>query len=332
MGRPSDADTALPGGETPYVSTAQVARAIGVSVTTVKRWVDEDILPAHRTPGGHRKLMVNDVLRLVREGNFPHADLSQLRVPAAAFEDADPRQLYAQFAAALAEPDADAVRSIIHGAYRNGMAVSEIADRLISPAMAAVGHAWESGQIGVMQEHRSTQACVAALYELRGILRAQAESDRPVAVCGAPEGDHYVLPALLSKLVLLDAGWNAINLGPNTPAAAFADAIAQYRPALVTLSISHLNDPHQFLRNYRDLYRACEQAGVPVAVGGRGLTESLRQNMPYTTFGDGLTHLAAFARTLHRRPQRPRRGRPPGSGKRQNDAEPGADEASESAE
>jgi hypothetical protein len=37
----------------------------------------------------------------------------------------------------------------------------------------------------------------------------------------------------------------------------------------------------------------------------------LRSQLPYTSYGDGLMHLAAFANTLNPRPARPRRGRPP---------------------
>jgi hypothetical protein len=62
---------------------------------------------------------------------------------------------------------------------------------------------------------------------------------------------------------------------------------------------------------YRPLYRQAEQANVAVAVGGRALGEDLRASIPYTSFGDTLGHLAAFAKTLHPRPRRPRRGRPP---------------------
>src|SRR3954468_15606327 len=101
-----------------YASTAQVAAALGLSVTTVKRWVDEGILPAHKTAGGHRKLLLADVLRLVREGDFPQLDLSALQFVAETQGCVDPKTLSQQLTAALKRGEGDAVRSLIHGAYQ----------------------------------------------------------------------------------------------------------------------------------------------------------------------------------------------------------------------
>lgn len=294
-----------------YVSTAHVARALGVGVSTVKRWVDEGILPAHKTAGGHRKLLLADVLRVAREGEFPRLDLSELhQVVAESQKSNDPESLSQQLSSALKQGQAETVHSLIHGAYRSGMAIETLADFVIAPAMHRLGHDWEQGRIEILHEHRGTQICMAALYALKAVLEPQAERNRPLAVGGSPESDHYVLANLLAELVLLDAGWRTIDLGPHTPILSFRQALVELRPQLLWISISQLTNRDRFLAEYRELYREAEQAGVYVAIGGRALTSSLRSAMLYTTYGDGLRHLGAFARSHHSLPRRPRRGRP----------------------
>ncbi len=296
--------------ENRYVSTAQAAQALGISVTTVKRWVDDGILPAYKTAGGHRKLLMGDILRVAREGNLPQLDLTKLLPQPQSSNFNDPETVRLQLLSAVNNIDSELIRSLIHRAYLQGFSIEIIADRIISPVLIEVGHAWETGKIEVMHEHRATQAIVSALYELKGHLRSHVSVERPVAVGGAPEHDHYILPSLLAKLVLLDAGWEVIHLGPHTPFSAFKSSINELLPQLVWISVTHLTDPFKFIQEYNSFFRYAESMGVPVAIGGRALNENIRHQLNYTTFGDGLSQLGTFARTLNKIPSLPRRGRP----------------------
>lgn len=296
-----------------YVTTAEAAIALGVGVSTVKRWVDEGILPAHRTGGGHRKLLKSEVLELARNKQLPVGDLSGLLIKQRG--QTTPESLKPPLLAALQSGAAEQVGALLRRAYRSGMPLELLADHVIAPVMQQIGHDWEKQRIDVWQEHRSTQVCAAALYELLAEVAPRAERERPIALGCGPEGDFYSLALLLGQLALLDAGWQVVNLGPNTPFRSLTIALRELRPRLVWISGSYLADGEKFVREYQAFQREASRQGVAIALGGRAIAQPLRERLIYTTFGDGLTQLLEFARTLHPRPGRPRRGRPRQYGK-----------------
>ena len=51
----------------PFLKTQQAASALGVSVATVKRWVDDGKIRAARTTGKHRLIPISEVKRMARE-------------------------------------------------------------------------------------------------------------------------------------------------------------------------------------------------------------------------------------------------------------------------
>ena len=245
------------GDDTRYLSTVEAAASLGVSVSTIKRWVDEGILPAHRTAGGHRKIS-SEVLALARQGALVRGDLTarqvvsardqpiELESAAAALRDALPR-------GEATEASADPRHLPLECAART------LADQVIAPVMAQVGHDWETSRIDVWQEHRVTQLCAGALYDLKDELESAGGAPPTGRGSGtAPEGDPYLLPTLLAQLVLLDAGWEAINLGPHTPFPSLTKAMRELRPRLLWLSVSHVSNPAEFTTAYRPLYRAAE--------------------------------------------------------------------------
>jgi excisionase family DNA binding protein len=293
-----------------FRSPAEVSRALGISVTTVKRWVDAGVLPAHKTAGGHRKILLADVLRIVRKRNFPALDLSLLNLVGSA-DESNTSRLSQRLFDALREGDIAWTRSVIHGAHAAGVTMDQLGDAVVAPAMERLGHEWENGRIDVMHEHRSTLLCTAVLHELKPALESTAARDRPVAAGGSPESDHSLLASLLVQMVLLDGGWEAINLGPHTPLTSFRLAIRELKPRLIWLSASYLPETRQFLDEYRMLYDEASAAGVAVAIGGRAIRGSLQATMPAAFHGNCLADLSTFAQSLHPPLCPPRRGRPP---------------------
>ncbi|HEY4058542.1 MAG TPA: helix-turn-helix domain-containing protein [Kofleriaceae bacterium] len=301
------------------LSPRQVATALGVSESSLKRWVDAGRLVATKTEGGHRKISVAEALRFVRENNAPLARPELLELPAgttvsdapsttrgdapsmtrgdASIRTVDATTSEPELLSILLRGDATAARAWLLGRYLDGASIAELADGPIRTAMHALGELWRHDQAGIFVEHRGTDCCLQAVAHLRTLveqsrdLRSVATDARRtkrlprVAVGGAPEDDPYVLPSFLAATVAASVGMRAVNLGPTTPVHAFEAAIVEHRPSLVWLSMS---TP---VSSTRIGELAALVARVPtttiVALGGRASTAVLNARV-HGGYGAGL--------------------------------------------
>jgi methanogenic corrinoid protein MtbC1 len=101
------------------------------------------------------------------------------------------------------------------------------------------------------------------------------------------------------ETVLRDHGWNAMSLGTNLPASAFANAIEAEKPDMVWLSLSHVVDRERMVADVNNLWDQLD-SNVPLIVGGRALTEELRRDIRYTVFCDTVGHLEDFLQSYQR--------------------------------
>jgi excisionase family DNA binding protein len=294
------------------LSTAEAAKALGVGVSSVKRWVDDGILPAYRTAGGHRKLCLSDLLRAARNSELPRVDPRQLPVvlPSATPSES-PKEASQRLFECLQTGDNAEAEAIIRREYFSGLSMSELADAVIRPAMQSIGDAWYAQKIGIFHEHRATHICLQAIMGLKRFLDDREISpEAPIAVGGSPEGHWHSLANFLAELVLIESGWRVVNLGANTPIDSFLDAIDELHPRMVWLSINPSEDAHQLASECAALVAAANRAGAEVAVGGRGVTKEMRDLLPTARFGESLAQLAASAREIFPLPKPRRRGRP----------------------
>ncbi len=275
----------------PYLKTQQVADELGVSVSTVKRWVDSGTIRAARTVGKHRLIPLSEAVRLAKEQG-----LSESRIEGMEGIASDrPVDLLESL---LRDGRVQDAIKLIHSLYSSGHAAVELADRIICPVMGRIGHGWMTGSLDVYQEHEATQTVTSAIRRLIDRVALRQVNNGPLALGATTEGDPYVLAGLLCELVLREQGWQVRNLGINLPLRSLAQATARHRPRLVFISVNYLRDPDQFIREYQSFYECAAAVGAAVIVGGQALGPELRSRLVYAGFGDRMAHLAEFAREI----------------------------------
>jgi len=281
-----------------HVTPKQVAQAIGVSESSVKRWSDQGLIPAERTAGGHRRLPVQGVLQFLRSSGHPLVRPEILSLPPTALgREATLEQTQDELMAALEEGDEDRFRAAGFNLFLAGYPAVEICDQVVAPAFRRLGDRWQHGEIEIYQERRGSEICLKFLHELRVSLPSPA-AEAPLAIGGTLEGDHYALPTTMAELVLREAGWSAQSYGTGHPAETLRIALRDRKPRLFWLSVSWIPSEDDFVARFQKLYDTAAECGTAVAVGGRALTESIRRRITYSTFCDNMGHLVVFASAL----------------------------------
>lgn len=285
------------------LSPKQVARALGVSESSLKRWCDQGLIATVRTAGGHRKIQISEALRFARAGNYPIVapEVLELPVTHSAGEAGLPRGR-SLLREALLDGNDSVAHQVIFDLYLAGYSVSVICDEVIAGAFRDIGDRWACHEADVYQERRGCGIALRVLYELRR-LQPQPSIDH-LALGGTIQGDAYSLAPTMAELVLRGIGWNAIFLGSSLPISSLIKAIHENRPGLFWLSVSYVDPSVDFISEFGELSKTCTDLGVALAVGGRALTEDLRRQMVYSAYCDTMQQLESFAKTLIRHPTR----------------------------
>lgn len=290
------------------LSPKQVAEALRVSESSIKRWCDQGVIPTVKTVGGHRRIPIAGLLAFLESTDREIVDLSAIGIDTLperrgvgtavkpTFEDGQRQDFLEAFEAALVRGDERECRAILIDYYDRQGSFATMADDLIAKAFHSIGDAWHRGEVEIFQERRACELCTRLLHELRRLF-PEPQSTSPFAMGGSPSGDYYSLPGQLVEVALREAGWRATNLGVNLPLRTIAEAARRERPNLLWLSVAHLQDRESFLEEYEVFWSILPKDTVLV-VGGRELKDSFRPQLKYTAHCDTLQQLSHFVRSI----------------------------------
>lgn len=279
---------------TAFLSPKDLAAAIGVSESSLKRWVDSGRLAVQRTAGGHRRIPLQEAVRFVRAEGYHVRDPECFGVLCSAGKDEAPDLEQAVFSA-LTAGDAERCRALITTAYLAGASVASLCDGALRSAMCRLGELWRHGDGGIAVEHHATSICIQVVEQLRQFL-PEPRGDAPVAVGGGTADDPYLVPSQMAGVVLTECGYRAINLGPHTPNNVLLTAVAKHRPVLVWRSLTAVSDIDAVGVGLREL--AHQLGEVPLVAGGRHATSAALVAGVGVHVVGSMCELGAFARAL----------------------------------
>jgi DNA-binding transcriptional MerR regulator len=227
-------------------SVGEVARQLGIAVTTLRTWHQRYGLgPTGHAPGRHRRYTPEDLDRLatmlrLTQAGVPPAEAARraLAAPASATptRDGGGRAIPVGRAAAAA-------RGLARAALRLDAAAATV---LLADAVAADGvvATWEALVVPVLQgigaRHAATGALVDVEHLLSGCVSAVLAAvprpdDPPRILLACAEEEQHSLPLEALAAALAEHGVPVRQLGARVPLAALCDAVRRTGPHAVVV-------------------------------------------------------------------------------------------------
>lgn len=263
------------------LSTKAVAGLLNVAETTVKRWADGEALPCVKTPGGHRKFLMKEVLAFAERHRYPLTGLLPPRAPQERQEELNVGVLTRDFPLLsrifLDEAllgNRDGLYEMLTYLYTHRISLPVLADDLVRTSMKEVGRRWREGMLEVNQEHQVSQAVLEALLRFGPVVH-QKHRNGLTAVLACVEGEWHSIGLQCVRYALEAEGWTVHMLGANTPFDTLRSMVKRVQPALVGLSVAPSRRVSEIRGPVGSLTRLVH-AWKGVVVMGGGLVGELR--------------------------------------------------------
>jgi MerR family transcriptional regulator, light-induced transcriptional regulator len=274
------------------ISPKQFGQVIGMSESSLKRWIDSGHLQVTRTVGGHRRISIKEALRFIRSRSLKVRDSSLLKISVNtdSLSGDDCSSLFLHY---LKKGMTEEASQLLFNEFIKGATIAELGDGPIKSALQIIALEGDSPNI-ILMEHRATQLCIQIINSLQEL--AVQEKTFFHAVGGAVSGDIYALPSALVAAVLEENHGTTINLGPNTPISVFREASVlldqSKKPNLVWISISELKNPKELSKELSRFAQECYENKIELIVGGRSVGKLTLEHKPNLTLHASLKSIS----------------------------------------
>ena len=236
------------------LTSAEVAKILGVTAGSVKRWTDLGLLRCARTVGRHRRFDPVEVDRFrkdqtgeVQPEHGPDVEgwLDLL------LSDADPHQL---------------LTTLYSERARLG-AWWKVAESLAA-VLEEMGERWTEGSLSILEEHMASERLSRILAQVSDQLPSRPGAPRLLLTTA--EGEEHTLGLSLAEMVIREHGWPVLWAGRRVPLSEIVAHVASGAVDAVAVAASSMADPGVLLAQTERLGAICRAGEVHLLLGGSG--------------------------------------------------------------
>jgi MerR family transcriptional regulator, light-induced transcriptional regulator len=211
-------------GDDELLTLHEAADRLGVHYMTVYRRVRLGMLPAHKVGGSWR---IDPADLAWQRSTGPAED--RPAEPTSLSTSGSSRRRRAPWVTRLQQRmlagDGAGAWQVVEAAMASGVEPQDVYVDLLGPALHEIGSAWERGEIGIADEHLATGVAASIVGRMGPRFRRRGRH-RGTVLLAMPVGERHGLGVAMLADILAQAGFEVLNLGPDTPPASLQAAMA----------------------------------------------------------------------------------------------------------
>lgn len=255
MGRHPTPNADLAADAPALLTLHEAAERLGVHYMTVYRRVRLGVLPARKIDGAWWV----DPADLVEPAAVDRGRRRSAGPPRAAIWQ---RRLQDR----MLNGDLAGAWQVVEAAMASGMPPRAIYVDVLAPTLHAIGAAWQSGAVGIEQEHLASNVASALIGRL-GARFARRGRTKGVVVVAMPPGERHGLGVAMLADILRQDGYEVRNLGPDTPAPSLVGAMRD-TDRIAAVIVSVVDESRRAAAERLLVAARRERPSVPLVAGG----------------------------------------------------------------
>ncbi|MEZ6047376.1 MAG: helix-turn-helix domain-containing protein [Planctomycetaceae bacterium] len=250
-----------------FLTPKQLARAIGVSESSVKRWCDAGLIENSLTSGGHRRLLLDSVQEFLKANNHQVLDpgIFELNFSIGKSDQSLVRGRR-DFVEALINGSETQLRQILRNYLAAGHSAAVVFDQILFPARTELRARIARHELEPHLDRFGTEICLRLVQELQSELELHDQAV-PLALVAGLDGATDSLRLNAMEYLLCQQGWNAHSLGAMLPFQQLEVAIQTQKPLLLYLDVEEIRNQDAFLKALEHLEQVAEKLNVRLIVG-----------------------------------------------------------------